>query len=164
MLAGRLLAVKAEKKGHVFPSWQFAENGLLPGVEEVLDELKNLSPWTQLQFFLNADLRLDGEIALEELRKSKVPTFSARPGYGNGTMLPRNGRARPHTTQSARVLPSASYRCIFTRAVASEFIGWGWTRFSLAPAATIASTRRAASLAYSTSRKTCSAPSIETAA
>jgi hypothetical protein len=70
--AGRLLAVEAEKKGHVFPSWQFAENGLLPGIEEVLGELKNLSPWTQLQFFLNADLRLDGASPLEELRNGKV--------------------------------------------------------------------------------------------
>jgi len=70
--AGRLLAVEAENKGHVFPSWQFAENGLLPGFEEVLGDLKILIPWTQLQFFLNADLRLKGASPLEELRKGNV--------------------------------------------------------------------------------------------
>lgn len=46
--AGRLLAVESGKKGHVFPSWQFAEPDLLPGFEEVLGALRSLSPWTSV--------------------------------------------------------------------------------------------------------------------
>jgi hypothetical protein len=70
--AGRLLAVDAGPQGIVFPSWQFSEHGVLPGLREALEELRNLSPWTQMQFFLNKNLRLAGATPLEELRKGNL--------------------------------------------------------------------------------------------
>jgi hypothetical protein len=67
-----LLAVESGKKGYVFPSWQFTERGLLPGFDEVLADLRTVSPWAQLQFFLNGNLRLNGASPLEELRRGNV--------------------------------------------------------------------------------------------
>ncbi len=70
--AGRLLAVDAGRQGFVFPSWQFSNHGVLAGLPDVLEDLRNLSPWTQLQFFLNSNLRLDGASPLAELRRGNV--------------------------------------------------------------------------------------------
>jgi hypothetical protein len=72
LAAGRLFAVDAGPQGVVFPSWQFSEHGVLPGLQDVLTDLRDLNPWTKLQFFLNSSLRLAGATPLEELRKGNL--------------------------------------------------------------------------------------------
>jgi len=50
--SGRLLAVTAGKRGYVYPAWQFTEDGVLPGFEEVLADLSDHDPMMHVIFFL----------------------------------------------------------------------------------------------------------------
>ncbi|HEV3263730.1 MAG TPA: hypothetical protein VG013_43245 [Gemmataceae bacterium] len=70
--AGRLLAVDPGNGGYVFPSWQFTKDGVLPGLQEVLADLRAFNAWAQLRFFVNDNFRLNGESALQALRKGKL--------------------------------------------------------------------------------------------
>lgn len=70
--AGKLLALKAGRRGYLYPAWQFAQGGVIPGLEVVLAELKGRSGWAQMGFFLNGNYRLGGRTPLDELRKGKV--------------------------------------------------------------------------------------------
>ncbi|CAA9279104.1 MAG: hypothetical protein AVDCRST_MAG77-3650 [uncultured Chloroflexi bacterium] len=66
--AGTLLAVEVGKRGYRYPAWQFSGGEALPGLPGVLRAL-DVSPWTQLSWFLSADLRLGGERPLDLLRR-----------------------------------------------------------------------------------------------
>jgi len=70
--AGRLLAVDPGNGGYVFPSWQFTKDGILPGLQAVLADLRGFSCWAQLRFFVNGNLRLNAESPLQVLRKGKL--------------------------------------------------------------------------------------------
>jgi hypothetical protein len=69
---GRLLAVPTGRKGLQYPSWQFTEGGVLPGLEGVLQALEGLDAWSQIRFFLTGDARLGGARPLDELRDGRV--------------------------------------------------------------------------------------------
>lgn len=66
--AGTLLAVNPGGGAFQFPVWQFGGEGLLPGLTEVLRELKGCDPWMKFMFFLGAVPALRGRTPLEVLR------------------------------------------------------------------------------------------------
>ena len=69
---GLLLALPRDEGTVGFPSWQFAERGLLPGLETVLRDIGVRDPWMQAAFFLSGDARLDGWTPLEVLQRGEV--------------------------------------------------------------------------------------------
>jgi hypothetical protein len=81
--ANQLLALTQGKRGYVYPRFQFEDGTTLPGLEEVLFQLKNLDPWMQLIFFATPNERLDGATPIEALGRddSKLVLEAAR-GYG----------------------------------------------------------------------------------
>lgn len=69
---GKLIALSTSKRGYLFPKWQFTEEGILPGLEEVIAELDEDDPWMQASFMLNPNIWLDGVSPLEMLRQGKI--------------------------------------------------------------------------------------------
>jgi hypothetical protein len=69
---GRLLGLRTGRRGYAYPSWQFSNEGMLSGLEEVLADLHGHDPWTQVGFFLNGNVRLGGKTPLAELRRGHV--------------------------------------------------------------------------------------------
>jgi hypothetical protein len=69
----QLVGVSTGGRNYRYPAWQFAENGVLAGLQDVLHELREHDPWTQIGFFLNGSMRLDGETPLAALRRGEVP-------------------------------------------------------------------------------------------
>ncbi len=70
--AGRLLGLHVGRRGYAYPAWQFGEHGVLPGLEEVLADLRDHDPWMQVGFFLNGNVRLNGKAPLAELRHGHI--------------------------------------------------------------------------------------------
>lgn len=68
----RVTPSSARKRGYLYPVWQFAEGGLLPGLESVLGELQNHDPWMQVAFMVNANTRLNDESPLALLQRGEV--------------------------------------------------------------------------------------------
>ncbi|AFY91124.1 hypothetical protein [Chroococcidiopsis thermalis] len=68
----KLIALTTSKRGYLFPRWQFAENGILSGLESVLAALDESDPWMQAAFILNPNIWLDGASPLEMLRQGKI--------------------------------------------------------------------------------------------
>lgn len=80
---GTLIGLSLGRKGYVYPLWQFGHNGALPGLESVLAELRDVSPWVQAAFLLSGDARLNGERPLDLLRAGDVaPVVEAAREYG----------------------------------------------------------------------------------
>jgi len=69
---GRLIGLRSEKDSYVYPAWQFDPDGMLPGLEDVLSDLRKHDPWMQAHFFLSGDLRLNSETPLTELRRGHI--------------------------------------------------------------------------------------------
>jgi hypothetical protein len=70
--AGRLLAFSTGRRGYVYPAWQLAHGGVLPGIESVLADLAIRDPWMQAAFFVSGDPRLEDTTPLEALRKGQI--------------------------------------------------------------------------------------------
>ena len=70
--AGNVLAVEVGRRGYLYPAWQFVDDGILPGLEEILALLAEHPPLAKLRFFLSGDLRLDGERPLDRHRRSEI--------------------------------------------------------------------------------------------
>lgn len=72
--AGHLIGLPTGRRGYAYPLWQFDPDGrgTLPGLEEVLCDLRNHDPLMQVIFMLTPDLRLDSETPLTELRQGHV--------------------------------------------------------------------------------------------
>lgn len=70
--AGTLIGLSLGRKGYAYPAWQFGPHGTLPGLEAVLKELRDVSPWVQVAFMLSGDARLDGTRPLDALRQGNV--------------------------------------------------------------------------------------------
>jgi hypothetical protein len=68
----RLIGLGLGRRGYAYPIWQFAESGALPGLEDVLSDLKHCSPWMQTHFMTTGDQRLDGATPLQALREGHV--------------------------------------------------------------------------------------------
>lgn len=69
--AGDLLAVPTGSGDWRYPWWQLKEGKVLPGFEEVMAALGQLSPWSRMDFFLSPDERLSGRRPLDALRKGE---------------------------------------------------------------------------------------------
>ena len=70
--AGRLLAIDSGRHGYTFPAWQFVPGGVLAGIEETLEALAALDPWTRLAFFLGENEATRGKTPLEALRRGDL--------------------------------------------------------------------------------------------
>jgi hypothetical protein len=80
---GRLLALDSGKRGFLYPVWQVEDGRVLPGLEDVLQELSDFDPWMQAGFFLNPNAFLQDESPLSELRRGNVDRVLAAAGvYG----------------------------------------------------------------------------------
>ncbi len=82
---GSLLAVSVDGQTFLYPSWQFADRRTLPGLPEILEELRthNQHPLAHLRFFLSRNLRLEGETPLSELREGRIEEVrTAARNYG----------------------------------------------------------------------------------
>lgn len=80
---GRLLALSLGGRGFAYPTWQFSEGAVLPGLTAVLEELADHDPWMQARFFLSPNLRLEGSRPLDEIRRGKVEgVLTAAKDYG----------------------------------------------------------------------------------
>jgi hypothetical protein len=70
--SNQLLALTQGKRGYSYPSFQFEDGKTIPGLEEVLGELKPLDPWMQMVFFTNPHERLGGKTPMERLLKGSI--------------------------------------------------------------------------------------------
>jgi hypothetical protein len=66
-VAGRLLAVRIRGDWH-YPSAQFRDGEVLPGIEKVVAGMPEASPWSVLDFMLAPDDALGGRSPLAALR------------------------------------------------------------------------------------------------
>jgi hypothetical protein len=70
--SNQLLALTQGKRGYSYPSFQFDDGRTIPGLEEVLGELKPLDPWMQMVFFTSPHERLGGKTPIERLQKGSI--------------------------------------------------------------------------------------------
>jgi hypothetical protein len=68
---GTLIGIDDGGRGILYPSWQFTETGLLPGLDDALRAMTVADPWMRMQFFLSRDLDL-GARPLDALRAGRV--------------------------------------------------------------------------------------------
>lgn len=69
--------------GYVYPAFQIDENGLLPGIREVLDAFKVDDPWMRAHFMLTGERRLSGRRPIDVLRAGEIaPVVKAASAYG----------------------------------------------------------------------------------
>jgi len=79
--ARKLLALETSR-GFLYPAWQFSDDGVLPGLEQVLAALE-AAPWTQASWFLSGDSRLGDARPLEALRRGHLQqVLRAAAAYG----------------------------------------------------------------------------------
>ncbi|ACK72843.1 conserved hypothetical protein [Gloeothece citriformis PCC 7424] len=69
---GQLLGLSLGRRGYRYPVWQFQDGKVLPGLKQVLAELSEYDPWTQLMFFKTGDIRLGGATPLEKLQAGDI--------------------------------------------------------------------------------------------
>jgi hypothetical protein len=82
-MRGRLLALPLKDGVLGFPAWQFAEYGLLPGIETIFRNIGVDDPWMQAAYFLSGELLLDGQTPLDVLRRGDVEAVRrAAAAYG----------------------------------------------------------------------------------
>ena len=80
---GLLLALPTDTGELGFPSWQFSEFGLMPGLNDVLRAFGVRDPWMRAAFFLTGNLRLDSRTPLEVLLRGEVEAVrTAAAAYG----------------------------------------------------------------------------------
>ena len=70
--ANKLIGLALGRHGYLYPSWQFSKNGTVPGLEDVLLELRRHDPWAQVIFMLSPNDRLDGTPPLRALREGRI--------------------------------------------------------------------------------------------
>lgn len=69
---GLLVALPLASEVWGFPAWQFTDDDLLPGLEEVLRSLTASGPWTRVLFLQSGDPYLDGQTPLELIRRGEI--------------------------------------------------------------------------------------------
>lgn len=69
--AGRLIGLRVGRRGYAYPAWQFARGATLPGLEDVLADLRGHDPWMQVAFMLNGNTWLGGAAPMAELRRGR---------------------------------------------------------------------------------------------
>lgn len=79
----QLVALTQGRRGYIYPWFQFEDGKTLPGLEEVLQELKSFDPWMQLAFFVNSNDRLSGRTPAAALRAGdQLDVLRAARSYG----------------------------------------------------------------------------------
>ena len=73
-LQGLLVALPVDAAKWGFPAWQFTRDGLLPGLEEVLQSLPEPGPWSRVMFLQSGDPYLNGQTPLELIRRGDIET------------------------------------------------------------------------------------------
>ena len=68
----RVLAIPVERGVVGYPAWQFADGSTLPHLEEVLDLLREHSPWSKMIFFLRPNVATAGVSPLTALRARRL--------------------------------------------------------------------------------------------
>ena len=83
---GTVLALPVGDGEHAFPRWQFdgdAEDGMVPGLERVLQSFSLRSPWMQAEFMLAPEDRLGDRRPLDALKAGEVEAVArAASAYG----------------------------------------------------------------------------------
>jgi hypothetical protein len=69
---GRLVGLQRERRGYLYPAWQFLDGGLVPGLEDVLAALDGPGPWTAYRFFTARDPRLRERCPIDVLRAGHI--------------------------------------------------------------------------------------------
>jgi len=69
---GKLIGLNMGRHGYRYPTWQFTESGVLPGLEDVLAALATHDEWMQAAFFLGKNPRLSDSTPIETLKRGKV--------------------------------------------------------------------------------------------
>ena len=70
--SGNLLALPIGAKSYLYPRWQFTDDGVLPGVADVLKAFSLPGTWTRAAFFVSPNSYLAGSRPLDELRRGNV--------------------------------------------------------------------------------------------
>ena len=70
--SNQLLALTQGRRGYSYPSFQFSDGHTIPGLEEVLRELKSLDPWMRMVFFTSPHERLGGKTPMDCLQKGSI--------------------------------------------------------------------------------------------
>lgn len=72
--AGTLIGLDHGRRGYLYPVWQFTQEGILPGLQDILTTLAEdgLEGWDQLAYMLSGDPRLGGLRPLDALRQGRV--------------------------------------------------------------------------------------------
>jgi hypothetical protein len=71
--AGRIVSVDLPKRGHVYPAWQFQDDGMaIAGLLEVLEVLKHHPPLARARFFVDNDPSGGVARPLDRLRGGEV--------------------------------------------------------------------------------------------
>jgi len=66
---GKLIAVELATKGFHYPAWQLD----LPGLNPILQAMRDRDGWEQISFFLNPNDALAGKRPLDALRRKQIP-------------------------------------------------------------------------------------------
>jgi hypothetical protein len=81
--AGTLIGISDRGRAILYPSWQFTDQGLLAGLQDVLRVLDVQDPWMRMQFFLTDDPDL-GATPLDMLRRGRQSdVVAAAKRYGH---------------------------------------------------------------------------------
>ena len=79
----QLIGLIQGRRGYAYPAFQFEDGKTLPGLKEILDELKGHDPWMQSIFFANGNDRLNGRTPLEALHRGELDAvLRAAEAYG----------------------------------------------------------------------------------
>lgn len=68
----KLIGVYTGRRGYLYPVWQFSENGIIPNLELILDELKNFDPWMIIIFMLTPNILLNNKTPLQQLHNGNL--------------------------------------------------------------------------------------------
>jgi hypothetical protein len=72
-----LLAIPSGSGDYLYPACQFTQNGVIPGLEDVLRAFRILSPWTQLSALVARSPALSGSTILEALKSGEIERATA---------------------------------------------------------------------------------------
>lgn len=74
--AGTLIGISDRSRAIAYPSWQFTDRGVLPGLDDALRAIGVQDPWMRMQFFLTHDPDLQAR-PLDALRKGRREDVAA---------------------------------------------------------------------------------------
>lgn len=86
--ASRLVAVDLGRHGFAYPAWQFTSDGVLAGLDQMVQAFGPGDPWGLMAFVLSGNARLNGQRPLDVLREGSVEqVVEAASQYGQQSAL-----------------------------------------------------------------------------